>query len=376
MSWFETATKIVVGNTTNQLWEQIRSIRRNDEGLTDIIVVLQPDQYHHEDFALFVGALGVNSIVEALCLLVEGVLPSHEVQALGNMFRTNSSMKRLYLIDPHNHQLQLLWQGVHSSQSLKKVDLIRVSAACVFSFLENRTESSRIRSFNFMKCPFPKRNVDSLLAQIFQPEALVHILSLIKCIFEAEEDKHRIALALAQSTSVEGFLLKDKVELNKETAAMFAHAIATNKALEMVAFHNLQDDALPIITQAVEQNHYLTHAQVSGKEKGIEAIAGEIATGDPEKDYKQKVALSIAMNKAGRRFLQDSIQRPGGASIEEFWLSSLAKINKYTVAYCWIRNYPDIFLRVAGLGEKREEKGKRKAPLHCGWGAKKLKTVG
>ncbi|CAB9522196.1 expressed unknown protein [Seminavis robusta] len=344
-------------------------IRQNDEEKTIFTVLM--DHFNTEEFTLFAAALRVNNTIRQfqLCLM-SASQPPDQIQVLGNIFQTSTAIKRLILIDPYNHQLQALWQGVLSGQSLDDVALNLHPPASVAGFMEAWTESSTIKSFTFQECHFQKDNVDALCTHLIGSRRNGARFVFHHCIFTVD-DKRCIAQALAQSTAHIMFSFCDKDGLDKETATMFGQAVATNKKLQGVAFYELDNDNLHIITQAIEQNHYLTRASISGKRVRFERETEFVEM------CKKKVAQSIELNKAGRQFLQESIQRPGGASIEAFWLSSLTKnINKHSLIYSWIRNYPDVFVRVAGLAKEVESKGKRKADIKGKLKAKKPRTMG
>ncbi|CAB9509487.1 expressed unknown protein [Seminavis robusta] len=295
-------------------------IQRNDEALKLIILIFDPDIYGEEEFAALIAALENNKTIEVARFSFRGLLPPTQVQKLGSFFCHNTTIEEL---------------SVHAVANSKHCG---------------------------------EEGVSALVTQLsHNKKALCANLKFTKCAFETVEDKRLVAWALGESASLEGFVLLDKDGLDKETATMYGHAIAANNDIVRVAFYGLHEDALPVITRAMDQNHYLTAAVVSG----------EKMEGDMAQKCEKEVAHSIAMNKAGRCFLEDSIDRPHDSSIEEFWLAALAKhINDHPVVYSWILDYPDIFLRVVGTGVQQESKWKRKAGLdHKPPTSKKPKTM-
>ncbi|CAB9500068.1 expressed unknown protein [Seminavis robusta] len=367
-------TRIVV-DPSHKFHRQCEQIRQDAEEMKCLSVILNSERYHYDNLALLTASLGVNTTTQELAFALRGELEPAEAHTLGNIFRTNRSIAtfsfHLFSDVPDNEcKLQKLWQGVRSSTSLERVLLSNLPATSVTSFVEAWKESPtcKLSSVSFLFCRFSKASVDALIAGYLESTQMKAVSRLMfeDCVFEGD-DKCRIACALAKNSSLKKFVFKYKDGLGKKPASMFAHAIATNTKLRRVGFDGLDDDALPIMTHSIEQNHCLKEATISGKNSG----------GETEKNCMEKVVHSIIMNRAGRRFLQESIQRPGDASIEEFWLSSLTKnINNHPVVYSWIRNYPDIFLRVAGFGTEEDHSNqKRKAGHDCKLSAKKPKNL-
>ncbi|CAB9522672.1 unknown protein [Seminavis robusta] len=210
--------------------------------MTGINVVFRPLCFGDPEMALLEAALSANVTIKFIALVLAVELRPGEAQTLGNILRTHTTVETLIVRGAPNDQLQRLWSGVFSNTtSLKTINLHGLSASAVSTLAHARTDhSSLITNFGFVECTFSAEAVEDLLTTQFNPpfqrNGKSHRLIVHECIFETVEEKRRFARALARTTSWQSFVFEDEKRLDKETAAMFAQAIAANHALEEVGF--------------------------------------------------------------------------------------------------------------------------------------------
>lgn len=197
-------------------------------------------------------------------------------------------------------------------------------------YVSRRAKTGHL-SVDFHSCYLCKRGVEPIIH--FMKMDILD-LGFVGVSFEDPIDKLRIAKALETSKSLRKFHLG--VEMVNGSYKALCDALTRNEYLIQVRFEGCCDMAMSCITDAVENSLSLRHAFITGKVGGGEAL---------QQACQRRANHATELNKMGRRQLQEC------GNLEDFWVSQLiANSETHALVFCWIRDYPHLFVRAADLG--------------------------
>ncbi|CAB9503194.1 expressed unknown protein [Seminavis robusta] len=348
---------VLVDHASEDFRRLCNRLEENDEGLAEITAVLIP-RMQEDDFFLLVQRLAANTTVQDLSIIFMTPLSSAQFQALGRVFINNTKITDFLLIcNPRVEAIDMrpLWEGLLQSKALKNISMngFQTQHNAIGTFLSGwngftQPNDGTTPGIHLSNCFIGTLETDAIVTMLQKEDMIKFQFYIYNCQFDLPENstdpRQRIAKALAHNTTVKSFDFRGSLEDHHSACAQsFGHAMAVNKTLHSVGFVDCGDLAVPLITQGIVQNHRLASAKVKGS---------SLPPSVQIQECQRQINHSIEMNRAGRYFMYDCASQDGEMELDSTWLRLLIQNigEKHAIIYSWLRDYVDIFTRLAMCG--------------------------
>lgn len=333
------AETVLIGDNP-QFHALCRALRENRETLVRANICI-PLLESDEHLGVFVECMGTNHTVESLTMIIpeDFILEAGDARRLGEMMAQQAHIKNLVLSNfspTRQEAMDVFWQGVGQSMSLSVLAVhgLDVSQCGI-------PEARQIGSLQGLildKCSFDHEGTDAFMGLLEQGDSSVVMIRIDRCIMGTME-KLRIAKSLAEGSTLPAFSLD--VSLDSECTDAFAEAIAKNSRLRHVEFHGCCDRTLKVLTKVITENPNIMSAKVSSQDGAATALATTCQV---------QINHYTTLNRAGRKYLREDVERPNQENIEAFWFRILMEHQQDNdLVFTLLRDYPTLFLRALGL---------------------------
>ncbi|CAB9503195.1 expressed unknown protein [Seminavis robusta] len=358
---------VLVDHASEDFRRLCNRLQENDEDLDAVTAVLIP-RMREDDFFLLVQRLAANTTVQDLWIMFTAPLSRAQFQALGRVFINNTQIMGFRLIcNPRVEAIDMrpLWEGLFQSKALKKLLLggFQTRHIAIVTFLAGwngftQPNDGTTPGIDLSNCFIGTLETDAIVKMLQKEDMNNFRFHIYKCQFDLPENstdpRKHIAEAFAHNTTVKSFNFRGSLG-DSTCARAFGSAIAVNKTLCRVSFKECGDLAVPLITQGIVQNHRLLAAQVQGSSTPPSVQIQEC---------QRQINHSIELNRTGRYHMYDCAHQGGEMELDSTWLRFLigCRSKEHAIIYSWLRDYVDIFARLAlsGLAGQKQKSNARK----------------
>ena len=325
------------------------NLRNNQPSLKKVMLVIAPNM-SPENWSAAIESFRTNQTVQEFTLLVlpEVVLEDQNMHDLKDFIVNNRCCDTLLIHNISNERNDFSPLGRAICQS-------DFRSICLCGFTPNQNGlvafcdnfHTKTCLLDIRECRLGSTDVDALAG--LMKNGLEKAICFTGATFAGgSSDYCRIAQSLGEGATI-FFKLVDEIK-DECVAIAFGKALAKNASLLSAKFDWLCPMAVPHIVGGIENNLFLTGANVGG-----------VGDNDADSDQvlieaKARVAHAVAMNRVGRRYLRQSEGFHGNGLIEDFWSHQLVE-NKgsHTVVFSLIQEHPDFILSSLTLKEESEK---------------------
>jgi hypothetical protein len=336
-----TTNTVLIGNNP-QFHALCQLLRENHENLRRVNVCIPMTPAAPEEMVRLCESMKHNHTVQSLTVIIPDdlFLNVEDARQLGQMIAQHGFIKNLVFsnFSTRPSALDSFWNGVAQSTSLNVIAVhgVEVSQSGI---AESRSIPT-LQGYILDKCIFDAQGTEAFMQLLEEENSSLVMVRLDSCEI-SEHDKNRIATSLAENSKLPAFSLDDALE--GTSADAFAEGLAKSRHLRHVEFHGCCHDALEKLTRAMASNTTIMSVDISGKKAGDSSDSSASSLNECCKHY-------TALNRAGRKYLREDVDRLNDETIENAWLRILSEnLHDHPIVFSLLRDYTALLVVVLGL---------------------------